>query len=91
MVESRLLEAAAGSGEMEVQRAGSGSCSRLYGQKFEELGVAKSAQSFAAGSREKQNVLQTRIAGSESVSRLCKGKPALLTILQLEVCVLQSI
>ncbi|GKV48365.1 hypothetical protein SLEP1_g55189 [Rubroshorea leprosula] len=37
------------------------------------------AQSFAAGSRGKQNVLQTRIAGSGNVSRLCRAGSNMLS------------
>ncbi|GKV53553.1 hypothetical protein SLEP1_g60073 [Rubroshorea leprosula] len=35
-----------------------------------KIGIPKPAQSFAAGSRGKQNGLQTRIAGSRKLSRL---------------------
>ncbi|GKV30663.1 hypothetical protein SLEP1_g39452 [Rubroshorea leprosula] len=66
--ESRLLKAAADSDEMEVQRAGSGSCSRLYSRLSRKTEWAANPN-----------------------SRLWKYKPALLTILQLELCVLQSI
>ncbi|GKV48794.1 hypothetical protein SLEP1_g55586 [Rubroshorea leprosula] len=101
-----------------MQKAGSGSCSRLYRQKFEDrclaraekrrkagsdfvagcedafntqrsshlkiinvfkVGVAKPAQSCAAGSRGKQNVLQTRIAGSGNVSRLFRAGSNMLS------------
>ncbi|GLT85290.1 hypothetical protein SLE2022_034830 [Rubroshorea leprosula] len=101
-----------------MQKAGSGSCSRLYRQKFEDrslaraekrrkagfgfeagcegafnaqrsshlkisnvfkVGVAKPAQSFAAGSRGKQNGLQAQIAGSESVSRLYRAGSRMLS------------
>ncbi|GKV21676.1 hypothetical protein SLEP1_g31632 [Rubroshorea leprosula] len=41
--------------------------------------IAKPAQSFAAGSREKQNGLQTRIAGSGNVSRLCRAGSNMLS------------
>ncbi|GKV41194.1 hypothetical protein SLEP1_g48760 [Rubroshorea leprosula] len=94
---------------MEVQRAGSGSCSRLYRQKFEDrclahtekrhkadfnfaasyegafnaqrstllnvfkIEIPKPAQSLAAGSRGKQNGLQTWIASSGSVSRFYRA------------------
>ncbi|GKV47911.1 hypothetical protein SLEP1_g54761 [Rubroshorea leprosula] len=58
----------------------------------------KAGSNFAAGSGcgRKQNVQQTRKAscrnGKPTVqSRLEKVKPTLLTILQLELCVLQSI
>ncbi|GKU99723.1 hypothetical protein SLEP1_g12527 [Rubroshorea leprosula] len=94
--ESRLLKAAAGSGEMEVQRANSGSCSQLYRQKFEDRCLVRAekrrkagsnfvAGCFAAGCGRKQNVQESRKAGCRN------GEPALLVILQLELCVLQSI
>ncbi|GKV16187.1 hypothetical protein SLEP1_g26868 [Rubroshorea leprosula] len=50
VVENRLLKAAASSDEMEVQRAGSRSCSWLYGQKFEDHSLARAEKRCKAGS-----------------------------------------
>ncbi|GKV05209.1 hypothetical protein SLEP1_g17243 [Rubroshorea leprosula] len=80
--ESRLLKVAASFGEMEVQRAGSGSYSQLYGQKFEDLCLArvekrrKTGSNFAAGS------------GSRIFNRLWK-KTECVANLQSRLCVLQ--
>ncbi|GKV42178.1 hypothetical protein SLEP1_g49615 [Rubroshorea leprosula] len=75
---------------MEVQRAGSESCSWLYRQKFEDRCLAraekrrKAGSNFIAGckagSREKQDVQESCKTGSGSLSRLYRAgstEPAL--------------